>query len=122
MGLSSENLIALRKTGTLTQENVRLGLDGLFIANRKIAAFDQVVETITRGETSEIRGPVVARGSVAGTVFGAWLGFCVGVLPALGGASEGVAGLALIGSTTLGGLLGFRGTSHETEGVVYRAP
>jgi uncharacterized protein YcfJ len=64
----------------------------------------------------------IARGSVAGAVLGGWLGFAVGVVPGLGGASSLVAWSSLIGSVVGGGVLGFRWTSHRTDGIVYRAP
>jgi uncharacterized protein YcfJ len=70
---------------------------------------------------SQIDGPVVERGSVAGSVLGAFLGFSVGVVPALGGASEGVAWLVLAGSVAAGGYLGHHWSRHTTDGLVYRA-
>jgi hypothetical protein len=63
-----ESFGALDRTGTLAQDNVRIGRDGLFVADRKVADLSQVVETITPNEVSEIWGPVVARGSVLGTI------------------------------------------------------
>jgi hypothetical protein len=113
---------ALEKNATFVQDNVRIGSDGLFVADRKVADLEQVVETIARNDVSEIWGPVVARGSVLGTVFGGWLGFAVGAVPGLGGASEEVAWLVLMGSIAAGGYLGFHWSSHETEGIVYKAP
>ena len=104
------------------QDRVRLGRDGLFVDDRLIATFAQVVETLPRDAVREIRGPVVARGSVIGTVVGGWLGFCVGVVPGLGGANEGAAWAFLAGSSTLGGWLGHRWSNHTVEDVVYRAP
>jgi len=65
---------------------------------------------------------VVARGSALGAAVGAFVGFAVGVVPGLGGASPEAAWLALIASAVTGGYLGFRWTSHQTEGLVYRAP
>ena len=117
-----EYFAAVQRAGTFRQDSVRIGRDGLFVADRRIADLDRVVETIARNDVSEIRGPVVARGSVVGTVLGGWLGFAVGVVPGLGGAPEGVAWLLLISSTAFGGFLGFHWSSHETEGIVYRAP
>lgn len=117
---SPERLITLQKGGAFEQGRVRIGRDGLFVDQRRIAAFDEVVETIARDTVTRIDGPVVDRGSVGGVVLGAWLGFSVGVLPALGGASEGVAWLLLAGSIAAGGYLGHRWTRHTTEGLVYR--
>jgi len=115
-------LVAAQKAGAFRQENVQVAPDGVFVADRKVADLNQVVETVARDDVSEILGPVVARGSVAGTLLGGWLGFAVGAVPALGGASDGVAWLLLMSATTLGGYLGFRWSSHETEGIVYLAP
>ena len=115
-------LVAAQRAGAFRQENVLVGRDGVFVADRKVADLNQVVETVARNDVSEIWGPVVARGSVAGTVLGGWLGFAIGAVPALGGAPEGVAWLLLMSSTAFGGYFGFRWSSHETEGIVYRAP
>jgi hypothetical protein len=118
-----ERFAATQMAGTWVEDNVRIGRDGLFVADRRVADLDQLVETIPRNDVLEIRGPVVARGSVMGTVLGGWLGFCVGVVPGLAGASEGVAWVLLISSTAVGGVLGFHWSSHdETDGVVYREP
>jgi hypothetical protein len=115
-------LVAAQNAGAFRQANVQVGRDGVFVADRKVADFNQVIEIVAKVDVSEIRGPVVARGSVAGAVLGGWLGFAVGVVPALGGASKGAAWLLLSSSTALGGSLGFRWSSHETDGIVYLAP
>jgi hypothetical protein len=117
-----EYFAAMRATSSFEQDGVRLGQDGLFVGGRRMAAFTDVVETVSRASVHEIRGPVVARGSVVGTILGAWLGFAVGVVPGLGGANGGAAWAFVAGSTTLGGWLGHRWSSHTVEGVVYRAP
>jgi hypothetical protein len=118
-----EYFAAVQKGGTLAQADVRIGRDGLFVANSRIADLEQVVERFARNDVSEIRGPVVARGSVIGAVLGGWIGFAVGAVPALGGgAPEGVGWLVLTGSVAVGASLGHRWSSHETEGLVYRAP
>src|SRR5262249_45453786 len=83
---------ALMEAGrSFEQDHVRLGPDGLFVAGRRVAEVADVVETFSRQVVREIRGPVVARGSVVGTSVGSWLGFSVGVLPGLGGANVGLA-------------------------------
>ena len=104
------------------QDHVRLGRDGLFVAGRRVAEFAEVVETFNRQAVAEIRGPVVARGSVPGTIIGGWLGFSLGVVPGLGGANAGLAWTSLAGAATLGGWLGNRWSTHAVDGVVYRAP
>jgi hypothetical protein len=115
-------LVAARAAGSVVRDDVRVGRDGLFVNDRKVAELAQVVETHRREDVLEVRGPVVSRGSVLGTLLGGWVGFSVGVVPGLGGVSNGVAWLAVTASTAIGGYLGFRWSSHETEGLVYRAP
>jgi hypothetical protein len=117
-----EYLAAVPKTGAVRQDNVRIGQDGLFVGDRKIADRDDVVESIARNDVREIWGPVVARGSVPGAVLGGWIGFAIGVVPGLGGAPSGVAWLSVIGAVVAGGYLGSHWSSHQTEGLVFRAP
>src|SRR5262245_34193009 len=108
--------------GLFEQDGVRFGREGLFVGDRQVATFAQVVETIPRDAVREIRGPVVARGSVPGTIAGAWLGFALGAVPALGAADAAVGRMFLAGSVTLGGWLGYRWSNHTVDDVVYRAP
>ncbi len=107
--------------GGLVRDEVRVDRDGVFVADRKVARLEEVVETIARGEVIEIDGDVVARGSVAGATLGGFLGFAVGVVPGLGGVSAGAAWPIVIGSVILGAYLGNHWTSHATDGVVYMA-
>ena len=117
-----ESFAAMRSSGaTFGQGDVRIGGGGLFVAGRRITALENVVERVARNEVSEIFGPVVARGSVGGAVLGGWIGFAAGAVPALGGASEGIAFVALAASVVLGAFLGHRWTSHQTYDLVYRA-
>jgi hypothetical protein len=118
----SEFFTAIPANSSFEQDRVRLGRDGLFVADRRIAAYDQIVETLARETVREIRGPVVARGSVLGTIVGGWLGFSVGAVPGLGGAKPAAAWASLAGSVMLGGWLGHRWSSHTVEGVVYHSP
>lgn len=117
-----ESFAAMQRGGTFAEDSVRFGRDGVFVADRKIADLGQIVETIARHDITEIRGPVVARGSVLGTILGGWLGFAIGAVPALGGASAAVGWPVLIGSVAGGAWLGSHWSNHETEGVVYRVP
>ena len=117
-----EYFAAIQQRGGFEQDTVRVSRDGVFVANRKVADLGDVVETIARNDVLQIRGPVVARGSVPGAIVGGWLGFAVGAIPALGGASKGLAWSALIGSVVTGAFLGSHWSSHETEGLIYRAP
>jgi hypothetical protein len=119
--LHPDILLTVSASGGLVQGDVRVGRDGVFVADRKVAAFDEVVETIARDDVIEIDGPVVARGSVAGTALGGWLGFAVGAVPALGGVDAGAAWPILAGTVVLGAYLGHRWSSHTTDGIIYRA-
>ena len=116
-----ERLVALQKGGALEQGRVRIGRDGVFVDGRRIAAIDEILEITARGSVSRIDGPVVERGSVGGSLLGGWFGFSVGVVPALGGASEGVAWLLLAGSVAVGAYLGHYWSRHTTDGLVYQA-
>jgi len=119
---SPEGFGVLQTTGTLAHGDVRIGRDGLFVANRKVADLNTSVETVARDDVSEIVGPVVARGSGLGAALGAFLGFCVGVVPGLAGGSAGAAWTAVIGSVSAGAFLGSYWSTHETQDFVYRAP
>lgn len=119
--LHPDILLTVPASGGLVQGDVRVGRDGVFVADRKVAAFEEVVETIARDDVIEIDGPVVARGSVAGAALGGWLGFAVGAVPALGGVDAGAAWPILAGSVVLGAYLGHRWSSHTTDGIIYRA-
>ena len=111
----------LAVSGALEQDGVRLGREGVFVAGRRVAAFDEIVETVARDDVIEIDGPVVARGSVAGSVLGGWLGFGIGVVPGLGGVDVAAAWPIVIGSVVLGAYLGHRWSSHTDDGIIYRA-
>jgi hypothetical protein len=112
---------ALGATGALVQDDLRIGRDGVFVGDRQVARFEDIVETIARDDVLEIDGPVVARGSIAGPTLGGWLGFAVGVVPGLGGVEAAAAWPILVGSVVLGAYLGYRWSSHTTDGIVYKA-
>jgi hypothetical protein len=112
---------SLQATGALVQDDVRIGRDGVFVASRRVADFEDIVEAIARDDVLEIDGLVVARGSIAGPTLGGWLGFAVGVVPGLGGVEAAAAWPILVGSVVLGAYLGYRWSSHSTDGIVYKA-
>jgi hypothetical protein len=113
-------LATLQATGALVQDGVRVGREGVFVADRRVAGLDEIVETIARDDVIEIDGPVVERGSIAGATLGGWLGFAVGVVPGLGGVGA-AAWPILAGSVILGAYLGHRWSSHTADGIVYKA-
>src|SRR5262245_46105017 len=112
-----DHIVPALSTGAFRQGDVTIGRDGVFVSDRKVAELGQILETIPRGDVNEIWGPVIARGSVPGTLIGGWLGFAVGAVPALGGAPAELGWLIALGSTAAGGYLGFRSSSHETHGI-----
>jgi hypothetical protein len=121
MAATPERLLAVEKTGSVEQGAVRISRDGVLVDRRRVAAYNEVVVTIPRDSVLRIEGPVVARGSVGGSLLGAWLGFAVGVVPALGGAPEGVAMAVLAGSVAAGAYFGNRWSRRTTDGIVYVA-
>ena len=69
-----ENFAAVRGRASFADGDVRIGRDGVFVGGRKAAELAQVVETLARNDVADIRGRVVARGSVLGAVVGGWVG------------------------------------------------
>ena len=121
-------------------KNVRMGPDGVFVANRKVADLGQVVENIARTDVAEIRrelgfferdqSPSGRRaretiGGVAGFFAGGLIGFVIGdgsckphtdCYRGFGGSFFGsVAGMGT------GAYLGKRAATHVDDGVIYRA-
>lgn len=117
-----DRLVAAEKNGELQQGTVRISRDGVLIDGRRVAAYPDVVEAVARGRVVRVEGPVVSRGSVGGSLLGAWLGFAVGVVPALGGAPDSVGWAVLAGSVAAGAYFGNRWSRHTTDGIVYVAP
>jgi len=123
-------------TGLFVDNAVRVGPDGVFVADQKVADLGQIVERIARSEVVEIRsesarGHPVAKGALIGAAAGIGTAFAVvaSASPSgscrdcgfylayfsliFGGSGAGIgAGIgAIIGAST-----------HDTEGVIYRAP
>ena len=117
-----DRLVAAERSGELQQGEIRISRDGVLIDGRRVAAYSDVVEPIARERVVRVEGPVVARGSIGGRLLGSWLGFAVGVVPALGGAPDGVAWAVLAGSIAAGAYFGNRWSRHTTDGIVYVAP
>ena len=112
--------------------NVRLGPDGLFVADRKVADRAQVVERIMRREVCEIRGSERRRGSVVGAIAGAGGGLLLGGFLAANlaykqcggscGDEKALMALSLVGLPVAGGMLGYGAAGRTTVDVIYRAP
>jgi hypothetical protein len=116
----------------MLDNNVRLGPDGVFVANRKVADLGQVVERIVRSEVREIRSSMRPRGSVIGAVGGAAGGLLLGYLAAVNLAykqcgdsctdEKVLIGLSLVGLPVAGGVVGYTAFRRQTSETVYRAP
>ena len=52
-----EFLLDATPSGTVTQDNVRLGPAGIFVGERKVGEFGQVVERVTRDRVVDVRRP-----------------------------------------------------------------
>jgi hypothetical protein len=109
--------------GAFVDKEVRVGPDGVFVADRKVADLGQIVERIARNDVAEIRGPVRVRGSVHGAILGSLLlGSSFGLAFGTSASSAALGWSLLTGLTVVGGFLGYRVSSHKAEGVIYRAP
>jgi hypothetical protein len=64
---------------TVVDGNIHIGPAGLFVADRKVANFGQIVEFIPRAEVAAIAGPAKTRGSWVGAGIGAGAGLLLGV-------------------------------------------
>jgi hypothetical protein len=117
------------------EKNVRMGPEGVFLADQKVADLGQVVETTRRNDVAEIKGPLpysprhdalVGLGTGAAVGGGILLVLCSG----FAGCSVDDAPFMLRYAALMGGI--FAGISvaagatkhaiHKTEGVIYRAP
>jgi hypothetical protein len=115
-----------RRTGEFVDRDVRVSPDGVFVADRKVADWDRVVERIAQRDVAEVRIRRSGRG-VWGHL-GALGGYFVG------GLAGGVAGtiacrcdtggflVGMVVGGVAGGIHGFRAAARETEDVIYRAP
>jgi hypothetical protein len=144
-GLTSrhpEYFPAAEKGGQFVLENnVRLGPDGMFIADRKVTDLIQVIKRIARTDVAEIIDPGRARAGkgdpallplifTLGGIAGAFIGAAVDGRPSCSGMSN-CGSDAVPRGLVVGGLVGGVGAvslahnalfSHKTDGMVYRAP
>jgi hypothetical protein len=111
--------------------DVRVSADSVFLHDVQVVRLDQILSTIPISEVSTISiigyrsspGWTVA-GSAAGLFAGFWTAVRIAFSPCGGSCSdEQVLMVAsIVGFPVLGGSLAYRGTRHEVEHVVYRAP
>lgn len=111
--------------------HLRIGPDGVFVADQRVADPGQIVERIARDDVRSIVRPVRRRGSkwgaVGGAAVGAWLGFGVAVVQATTPCGEScrdekaLMGAALVGLPVAGGFLGYHAFARNTAEVIYRA-
>jgi len=120
-----EYFLAAQKGGEFELEkNVRLGPDGVFIADRKAAGLAQVVEQYGRQDIAEIRTAAV-ESNAAGCAFAGYLGGgIIGGVPGaiVGGAVGRDSGPALAGMMvgwSMGAVHLYRKCRHQPEKVIY---
>jgi hypothetical protein len=107
------------------EKQVRLGPDGVFVADRNVAALVDVVEHFSRDTIAEIHKPQQSTRirwdvAVAGYYGGALIGGLPGAL--IGGAAGNDTGPALAGMMvgwSLGSLYVYRKCRHKPERVIY---
>jgi hypothetical protein len=123
-----EYFLAARKGGRFELEkNVRMGPDGVFVADRKAADLAQVVEQHGRRDISEIKTAAVESNPVGCAFAGYYGGGLVGGLPGaiIGGAVGRDTGPALLGMVvgwSIGAVYVYRKCRHKPEKVIYCAP
>lgn len=110
--------------------HLRIGPDGVFVADQRVADPGQIVERIARDDVRSIVRPVRRRGSkwgaVGGVVVGAWLGFGIAVVQATTPCGESCrdekarAWAGIIGLPVAGGFLGYHAFARKTAEVIYR--
>lgn len=118
---------------SVLEKSVRMGPDGVFVADRRVADLGQIVERIARADILEIRTPGIgparrtARGLLggfAGLFIGGMIGGMVGISMHASNHDANLGGM-LVGMTaggTGGAILGSRMASRKTGEVICRVP
>ena len=128
-----QDFVNTQNGGTfLTNANVRIALDGMFVADIKVADLADVVERIDRVDVRLItisrRSRWSAVGAVAGGVVGSVVGFYLALGFGLRPCGDSCAGerlrawLALVGLPVAGGVGGYYATGRNVTDVIYQAP
>jgi hypothetical protein len=117
------------KTGGafVLEKNVRVGPDGVFVADRKVADLAQVVEQYGRPDITDIKTASVESNPVGCAFAGYYGGAVVGGLPGvlIGGAVGRDSGPALLGMMvgwSIGAVYVYRKCRHKPEKAIYLAP
>jgi hypothetical protein len=110
---------------------VRVGPDGVFVGDLRLADPRQLVERIARDEVARIVRPVRRRGSkwgaVGGAAVGGFLGFASALTLAMRQCGESCKDeerwmvASIVGFPLAGGLLGYHGLARRTAEVIYDA-
>jgi hypothetical protein len=131
LAVASDHPERLSRAGpNFAGRHVRVGPDGVFVADRRIADPGQIVERIARDDVQQIVRPVRRRGSKWGALIGAtaggWLGFgtalTLHMTPCGGSCRDEAASAwaALIGFPIAGGFLGYHAFARRSAEVIYR--
>jgi hypothetical protein len=111
--------------GTFLERDVRVGPDGVFQGDRKIAELQDVAETIARDDIVEITarrkgGGILGHlGPLGGYFIGGLTGGYVGALLCRCDAGFG---RGMLAGGIYGGVLGYRSAVRDREQLIYRAP
>jgi hypothetical protein len=123
-----EYFLAAQKGGRFEfEKNVRMGPDGVFVADRRVADLAQVVERYGRSDITEIRTAKVESNPVGCAFAGFYGGGLVGGLPGavIGGAVGRDTGPALVGMMVgwfVGAVYVYGKCRHKPEKAIYSAP
>lgn len=128
-----EYLTRTPMAGQFVDQAVRVGSDGVFVADQKVADLQHVVETNARKEIAEIKirrkGQGVwghlglLGGYFVGAMTGSYVaGFACQAAVGRNGCDTGAFLSGMLVGGIAGGVHGFRASNRETEDVVYRAP
>ena len=106
------------------EKNVRVGPDGVFVRDRRVAGLDQIAERITRASVTAVKTPSLQRSAVGCSIAAHYGGAVVGALPGsiIGGAIGRDTGPALAGMLVgwaVGSAYVYRRCKHSPEKLIY---
>ena len=111
----------------MLEKNVRMGPDGVFVADRKVADLAQVVERYGQHDITEVKTATVESNPVGCAFAGYYGGGFIGGIPGavIGGAVGRDTGPTLLGMVvgwSIGAVYVYRKCRHKPEKVIYSAP